>query len=161
MFDPQDHRCSFNEFLARMLIALSSSQRPCSDLGQVCFGPPDHHLPTRLRTSQKACPSSFRSTIGFYRYCKEGKDPSSHWSCCGWYGNLASRTNCSSTELLEVVTSFFLTISDLDSSAVKFDSEQLPEILNALETDNGGNKLILEVSVRATIIHTFRRINQF
>jgi F0F1-type ATP synthase beta subunit len=32
---------------------------------------------------------------------------------------------------------------------VKFDNqEQLPPILNALETDNGGNKLILEVAVR-------------
>ncbi|KAJ9641955.1 atp2, beta subunit of the F1 sector of mitochondrial F1F0 ATP synthase [Coniosporium tulheliwenetii] len=29
---------------------------------------------------------------------------------------------------------------------VKFDTEQLPAILNALETDNGGNKLILEVA---------------
>jgi hypothetical protein len=35
------------------------------------------------------------------------------------------------------------------ATTVKFESEQLPEILNALETDNGGNKLILEVSVRA------------
>jgi F-type H+/Na+-transporting ATPase subunit beta len=34
-------------------------------------------------------------------------------------------------------------------SVVKFETEKLPEILNALETDNGGNKLILEVSVRA------------
>jgi F0F1-type ATP synthase beta subunit len=33
---------------------------------------------------------------------------------------------------------------------VKFDNiDQLPPILNALETDNGGNKLILEVAVRA------------
>jgi hypothetical protein len=32
--------------------------------------------------------------------------------------------------------------------AVKFDTEQLPPILNALETDNGGQKLILEVAVR-------------
>jgi hypothetical protein len=30
---------------------------------------------------------------------------------------------------------------------VKFDTEQLPPILNALETDNGGQKLILEVAV--------------
>ena len=30
---------------------------------------------------------------------------------------------------------------------VKFDGEQLPLILNALETDNGGNKLVLEVAV--------------
>jgi F0F1-type ATP synthase beta subunit len=36
--------------------------------------------------------------------------------------------------------------------AVKFDTEQLPEILNALETDNGGNKLILEVSVRINTV---------
>ena len=33
--------------------------------------------------------------------------------------------------------------------AVKFEGQdQLPPILNALETDNGGNKLILEVAVR-------------
>lgn len=31
---------------------------------------------------------------------------------------------------------------------VKFDTDKLPPILNALETDNGGNKLILEVAVR-------------
>ncbi len=43
-------------------------------------------------------------------------------------------------------------------SAVKFDAEQLPEILNALETDNGGNKLTLEVSVRSTTIDS---VNQF
>ncbi|RMZ77969.1 hypothetical protein DV738_g4150, partial [Chaetothyriales sp. CBS 135597] len=29
---------------------------------------------------------------------------------------------------------------------VKFDSDELPPILNALETDNGGNKLVLEVA---------------
>ncbi|KAH3926420.1 ATP synthase subunit beta [Parastagonospora nodorum] len=29
---------------------------------------------------------------------------------------------------------------------VKFDTEQLPSILNALTTDNGGNKLTLEVA---------------
>lgn len=33
-------------------------------------------------------------------------------------------------------------------SVVKFDSEQLPPILNALETDNNGLKLTLEVAVR-------------
>ena len=31
---------------------------------------------------------------------------------------------------------------------VKFDTDQLPPILNALETDNGGNRLVLEVAVR-------------
>lgn len=36
----------------------------------------------------------------------------------------------------------------LTSIAVKFDTEQLPAILNALTTDNGGNKLVLEVAVR-------------
>lgn len=30
---------------------------------------------------------------------------------------------------------------------VKFDSAKLPPILNALETDNGGQKLVLEVAV--------------
>lgn len=30
---------------------------------------------------------------------------------------------------------------------VKFDTDQLPPILNALETQNGPNKLILEVAV--------------
>ena len=36
--------------------------------------------------------------------------------------------------------------------AVKFEGQdQLPPILNALETDNGGNKLILEVAVRKSI----------
>jgi hypothetical protein len=33
---------------------------------------------------------------------------------------------------------------------VKFDNlDALPPILNALETDNGGNRLVLEVAVRA------------
>ena len=31
--------------------------------------------------------------------------------------------------------------------AVKFDTEELPSILNALETDNNGNRLVLEVAV--------------
>jgi F-type H+-transporting ATPase subunit beta len=30
---------------------------------------------------------------------------------------------------------------------VKFDSESLPPILNALETENNGQKLVLEVAV--------------
>ena len=33
-------------------------------------------------------------------------------------------------------------------SLVKFDSDTLPPILNALETENGGQKLVLEVAVR-------------
>lgn len=37
--------------------------------------------------------------------------------------------------------------TDESLSTVKFDGETLPSILNALQTDNGGNKLILEVSV--------------
>jgi F0F1-type ATP synthase beta subunit len=41
---------------------------------------------------------------------------------------------------------------------VKFDTDQLPEILNALETDNGGNKLTLEVSVRASGMTTEKPI---
>lgn len=32
-------------------------------------------------------------------------------------------------------------------SAVKFEGDTLPPILNALTTDNGGNKLVLEVAV--------------
>lgn len=32
---------------------------------------------------------------------------------------------------------------------VKFDGEKLPAILNAIETENNGNKLVLEVAVRA------------
>ncbi|KAH4238286.1 ATP synthase subunit beta [Parastagonospora nodorum] len=34
----------------------------------------------------------------------------------------------------------------VDVITVKFDTEQLPSILNALTTDNGGNKLTLEVA---------------
>ena len=57
--------------------------------------------------------------------------------------------NWATTELLEAPTKLDLVILETNSAlAVKFDTEQLPEILNALETDNGGNKLILEVSVR-------------
>lgn len=36
---------------------------------------------------------------------------------------------------------------------VKFDGDSLPPILNALECDNGGQKLILEVAVSFTQIH--------
>lgn len=36
----------------------------------------------------------------------------------------------------------------LTTNAVKFDTEQLPPILNALTTDNMGNRLVLEVAVR-------------
>lgn len=35
---------------------------------------------------------------------------------------------------------------------VKFEGDTLPPILNALETDNGGNKLILEVAVRSQAV---------
>jgi hypothetical protein len=38
--------------------------------------------------------------------------------------------------------------TELTIDAVKFDTEQLPPILNALTTENGGQKLILEVAVR-------------
>ena len=42
--------------------------------------------------------------------------------------------------MLEIAQANFL-------RTVKFDGDQLPPILNALETDNGGQKLILEVAV--------------
>ena len=32
--------------------------------------------------------------------------------------------------------------------SVKFDTDSLPPILNALETENAGQKLVLEVAVR-------------
>ena len=35
-----------------------------------------------------------------------------------------------------------------DVLAVKFDTAKLPAILNSLETQNNGQKLVLEVSVR-------------
>jgi hypothetical protein len=34
------------------------------------------------------------------------------------------------------------------SSTVKFDGAKLPPILNSLETENNGQKLVLEVAVR-------------
>jgi hypothetical protein len=37
--------------------------------------------------------------------------------------------------------------AELTISSVKFDGDQLPPILNALTTDNQGNKLVLEVAV--------------
>jgi F0F1-type ATP synthase beta subunit len=37
---------------------------------------------------------------------------------------------------------------DLHIVTVKFDTDKLPPILNALETDNGGQRLVLEVAVR-------------
>ena len=40
----------------------------------------------------------------------------------------------------------------LTSRAVKFDTEQLPSILNALTTENQGQKLTLEVAVRIAVI---------
>ena len=39
----------------------------------------------------------------------------------------------------------------LNSVAVKFDSDKLPPILNALHTENGGSRLVLEVAVRFMI----------
>jgi F-type H+-transporting ATPase subunit beta len=33
---------------------------------------------------------------------------------------------------------------------VKFEGEKLPAILNAIETNNNGQKLVLEVAVRAS-----------
>lgn len=37
--------------------------------------------------------------------------------------------------------------SQLTRTTVKFDTEKLPPILNALETTNNGQKLVLEVAV--------------
>lgn len=37
-----------------------------------------------------------------------------------------------------------------ESPTVKFDGAKLPAILNSLETENNGQKLVLEVSVRHT-----------
>ena len=41
-----------------------------------------------------------------------------------------------------------LLTDDVLLQIVKFDTEALPPILNALETENAGQKLILEVAVR-------------
>ena len=38
-------------------------------------------------------------------------------------------------------------LAEILCQLVKFDTDQLPPILNALETDNGGTKLVLEVAV--------------
>ncbi len=38
--------------------------------------------------------------------------------------------------------------AELTPAAVKFDTEQIPAILNAIETENNGTKLVLEVAVR-------------
>ena len=43
---------------------------------------------------------------------------------------------------------------------MKFDTEQLPPILNALETDNGGQKLVLEVAVRSHWASTSKQDKQ-
>lgn len=37
-------------------------------------------------------------------------------------------------------------------SIVKFDTDVLPPILNALETENGGQKLVLEVAVSLAVL---------
>jgi F-type H+-transporting ATPase subunit beta len=39
---------------------------------------------------------------------------------------------------------------------VKFDTEQLPPILNALTTENNGQKLVLEVAVRTPSPDTWK-----
>ena len=38
--------------------------------------------------------------------------------------------------------------AELTARIVKFDTEQIPAILNAIETENNGQKLVLEVAVR-------------
>lgn len=40
-------------------------------------------------------------------------------------------------------------LSVTNSTAVKFDTAKLPPILNSLETENNGQKLVLEVAVCA------------
>lgn len=42
-----------------------------------------------------------------------------------------------------------------DNITVKFDGAKLPAILNSVETENNGQKLVLEVSVRAHSIASF------
>ena len=44
-----------------------------------------------------------------------------------------------------------------DLITVKFDTDNLPAILNALETENQGNKLVLEVAVSGGKHHTMER----
>ena len=48
---------------------------------------------------------------------------------------------------LVVIDSFRLTFFRFFCFVVKFDTAKLPAILNALETENNGQRLVLEVAV--------------
>lgn len=53
----------------------------------------------------------------------------------------------------------FLMMKLMKIRAVKFDTETLPSILNGLETDNGGQKLVLEVAVSFLYVRYSRHLD--
>ena len=58
---------------------------------------------------------------------------------------------------MAIITAIMLDMEADNLAAVKFEGDTLPPILNALETENGGNKLILEVAVRQTSVQISRK----
>lgn len=72
------------------------------------------------------------------------------------FGSLANRAKIRCRRRWSVTTwqreasAVFTDVSD-SIETVKFDTDKLPPILNALETVNNGQKLVLEVAVRQDI----------
>ena len=121
----------------------SPLQRPCSDLGQVCLCQTSS-LDTRISATTEARLASNCYQVRKLGCLKDWQNPSSDRCCCGRYSRLLRRYcrayKLQSEYMLKIAQANFL-------RTVKFDGDQLPPILNALETDNGGQKLILEVAV--------------
>ena len=135
---------------------LTSIQRPGPRLGQVC----ETYLhPTCVAISTKTSSACFGYTspteICFVRLRTRWKDSLRHRCCCRRYENILSSSHWSSGKLATACNAFKMRQDETDNkSTVKFDTEQLPPILNALETENNGQKLILEVAVYTNATNT-------
>jgi hypothetical protein len=68
-----------------------------------------------------------------------------------WTVSQHSSARCD--EPLDGNSKILMGLASLTNFTVKFDTAKLPPILNSLQTENNGQKLVLEVAVRALHRH--------
>ena len=119
-------------------------QRPRSNSSSLWTGTANSSS-TRLSTHKKQSRSSSWGSIR--KWCRGWQDTSSHRCCCGRYAKCQRKSLRFHGQPWATKKRGHQLMS-LSHQIVKFDTDALPPILNALETENGGQKLILEVAVR-------------
>ena len=120
-------------------------QRTRSNASSLCFCEANSSS-TRLPTDKKQSRSSLRSPLCEWRW--RWQNTSGHWSCRGWYGKIPQKKKHQKLAYnILALQNAGLVANCVLLCLVKFDTDQLPPILNALETDNAGQKLVLEVAV--------------